>query len=118
MRGANWRDATRRTNLDYLNSHVYPTLEHVALKDVTKFQVADAAQPLAAEEYSYTVVYHVRDLIKAALAEAADQGCPGAKCRAQDRHSRDRGVRQAVLPVEMYAKLLAGLDGIRDRASS
>src|SRR5207249_8863232 len=23
MRGANWRDATRRTNLDYLNSHVY-----------------------------------------------------------------------------------------------
>ncbi len=31
MRGANWRDATRRTNLDYLTSHVYPTLEHVAL---------------------------------------------------------------------------------------
>jgi hypothetical protein len=36
MRGANWRDATRPTNLDYLNSHVYLTLEHVALKDVTK----------------------------------------------------------------------------------
>ena len=28
---------------------------------------------LPAEEYSYTVVYHVRDLIKAALAEAVDQ---------------------------------------------
>ena len=36
MRGANWRDATRRTNLDYLTSHVYPTLEHVPLKDITK----------------------------------------------------------------------------------
>jgi hypothetical protein len=39
MRGANWRDATRRTNLDYLTSHAYPTLEHVTLKDITKFQV-------------------------------------------------------------------------------
>ena len=28
---------------------------------------------LAAGEYSYTVVYHVRDLIKVALAEAVDQ---------------------------------------------
>lgn len=68
MRGANWRDATRRTNLDYLTSHVYPALEHVALKDVTKFQVQMLLNRLAAEEYSYTVVYHVRDLIKAALA--------------------------------------------------
>ncbi len=92
MRGASWRDATRRTNLDYLDSHVNPTLEHVALRDVSKFQVQMLLNRLATEEYSYAVVYHVRDLIKAALAEAVDQG---AKCRAQDRHSRDRGVRQA-----------------------
>ena len=38
------------------------------------------------------------------------------KFGAQDRHSRDRGVAKPVLPVKMYAKLLAGLDGIRDRA--
>jgi hypothetical protein len=60
MRGADWRAATRRTNLDYLYRHVYPTLDHVALNR------------LAAEESSYTVVYHLRDLIKAALAEAVD----------------------------------------------
>ena len=39
MRGANWRDATRRTNLDYLASHVNRTLKHVAFKDITKFQL-------------------------------------------------------------------------------
>jgi integrase len=75
MRGANWRDATRRTNLDYLTSHVYPTLEHVPLKDFTKFQVAR----------------------KTVIPEIEESEKP-------------------VLPVEMYAKLLAGLDGIRDRA--
>jgi Phage integrase, N-terminal SAM-like domain len=93
MRGANWREATRRTNLDYLTSHVYPTLEHVTLKDISKFQVQMLLNRLAAEQYSYTVVYHVRDLIKAALAEARGPGGPRAKCRSQDRHSRDRGVR-------------------------
>ena len=95
MRGATWRDATRRTNLDYLTSHVYPTLEHVPLKDITKFQVQMLLNRLAAEEYSYTVVYHVRDLIKAGLAEAVDQEVLEPKCRSQDRHSRDRGVRKA-----------------------
>src|SRR5215467_12196235 len=39
MRGANWREATRRTNNDYLQTHIYPRLEHVALKDISKFQV-------------------------------------------------------------------------------
>jgi hypothetical protein len=65
------RDAP--TNLDYLTNHVYPTLEHVALKDITKFQVQMLLNRLAAGEYSYTVVYHVRDLNKAGLAEAVDQ---------------------------------------------
>jgi hypothetical protein len=77
-RGANFQDAPRRaaprrTNLDYLNSHVYPTLEHVALRDISKFQVQMLLNRLAAKKYSYTVVYHVRDLSKAASAEAMDQ---------------------------------------------
>ena len=72
MRGANWRDATRRSNEDYLQSHIYPLLEYVALKDITKFQVQMLLNRLATEGYSYTV-YHVRDLIKAALAEAVDR---------------------------------------------
>ena len=50
------------------------------------------------------------------LGGGRGSGSPGAKCRAQDRHSRDRRIDKPVLPVEMYAKLLAGLDGIRDRA--
>jgi len=46
---------------------------------------------------------------------------PGAKCRALDRHFRDRrsltsGFFAGIhLPVEIYATLLASLDGIRDR---
>src|SRR6266436_3695147 len=116
MRGANWRDATRRTNLDYLASHVYPTLEHVALKDVSKFQVQMLLNRLAAEEYSYTVVYHVRDLIKAALAEALDQEVLERNVARKTTIPEIEESEKPVLPVEMYAKLLAGLDGIRDRA--
>ena len=116
MRGANWRDATRRTNLDYLTSHVYPTLEHVALKDVTEFQVQMLLNRLAAEEYSYTVVYHVRDLIKAALAEALDQEVLERNVARKTVIPEIEESDKPVLPVEMYAKLLAGLDGIRDRA--
>ena len=116
MRGANWRDATRRTNLDYLTSHVYPTLEHVTLKDITKFQVQMLLNRLAAEEYSYTVVYHVRDLIKAALAEALDQEVLDRNVARKTVIPEIEESEKPVLPVEMYAKLLAGLDGIRDRA--
>jgi integrase len=116
MRGANWRDATRRTNLDYLTSHVYPTLEHVPLKDITKFQVQMLLNRLAAEEYSYTVVYHVRDLIKAGLAEAVDQEVVERNVARKTVIPEIEESEKPVLPVEMYAKLLAGLDGIRDRA--
>jgi hypothetical protein len=116
MRGANWRDATRRTNLDYLASHVYPTFEHVPLKDITKFQVQMLLNRLAAEEYSYTVVYHVRDLIKAGLAEALDQEVLERNVARKTVIPEIEESEKPVLPVEMYAKLLAGLDGIRDRA--
>jgi len=107
MRRANWRDATRRTNLDYLTSHVYPTLEHVALKDVTKFQVQMLLNRLAAEEYSHTVVYHVRDLIKAALAEAVDQEILERNVARKTVIPEVEESDKPVLPVEMYAKLLA-----------
>jgi len=116
MRGANWRDATRRANLDYLNSHVYPTLEHVALRDISKFQVQMLLNRLAAEEYSYTVVYHVRDLIKAALAEAMDQEVLERNVARKTVIPEIEESDKPVLPVELYAKLPAGLDGIRDRA--
>ena len=116
MRGANWRDATRRTNLDYLTSHVYPAFEHVALKDITKFQVQMLLNRLAAEDYSYTVVYHVRDLVKAALAEALDQEVLERNVARKTVIPEIEESEKPVLPVEMYAKLLAGLDGIRDRA--
>jgi integrase len=116
MRGANWRDATRRTNLDYLTSHVYPTLEHVPLKDITKFQVQMLLNRLAAEEYSYTVVYHVRDLIKAGLAEALDQEVLERNVARKTVIPEIEESEKPVLPVEMYAKLLAGLECVRDRA--
>jgi integrase len=71
---------------------------------------------LAAEEYSYTVVYHVRDLIKAALAEAVDQEVLERNVARKTVIPEIEESDTPVLPVEMYAKLLAGLDGIRDRA--
>ncbi len=116
MRGANWRDATRKTNGDYLQRYIYPALEYVALKDITKFQVQMFLNRLAAEGYSYTVVYHVRDLIKAALAEAVDQDVleknVARKTVIPEIEERDK----PVLPVEWYGKLLAGLPSARDRA--
>jgi integrase-like protein len=116
MRGANWRDATRKTNRDYLQRHIYPALEYVALKDITKFQVQMFLNRLAVEGYSYTVMYHVRDLIKAALAEAVDQDVlernVARKTVIPEIEERDK----PVLPVEWYAKLLAGLPSARDRA--
>ncbi len=116
MRGANWRDATRKTNGDYLQRYIYPALEYVALKDITKFQVQMFLNRLAVEGYSYTVVYHVRDLIKAALAEAVDQDVlernVARKTVIPEIEERDK----PVLPVEWYAKLLAGLPSARDRA--
>jgi hypothetical protein len=57
----------------YLKKQIYPRLEYVALKDITKFQVQMLFNQLATAGYSYNVVYHVRDIIKAALGEAVDQ---------------------------------------------
>ncbi len=71
---------------------------------------------LAAGEYSYTVVYHVRDLIKVALAEAVDQEVLERNVARKTVIPEIEESEKPVLPVEMYAKLLAGLDGIRDRA--
>jgi integrase len=116
MRGANWREATRRTNDGYLKKQIYPRLEHVALKDISKFQLQMLLNQLAAEGYSYNVVYHVRDIIKAALAEALDQEVlernVARKTVIPEIEERDK----PILPVEWYAKLLAGLETSRDRA--
>jgi hypothetical protein len=73
LRGANWRPATRRSNDGYLKKQIYPRLEQVALRDISKFQLQMLFNQLATAGYSYNVVYHVRDIIKAALAEAVDQ---------------------------------------------
>ena len=81
----------------------------MALKDISKFQVQMLLNQLAAEGYSYNVVYHVRDIIKAALAEAVDQEVlernVARKTVIPEIEERDK----PVLPVEWYAKLLAGL---------
>lgn len=116
MRGANWRDATRETNNYYLDAHVYPSLERVALKDITKFQVQMLLNRLAAEGYSYTVVYHARDLIKAGLAEAVDQDVLERNVARKTVIPEIEESDKPVLPVQMYAKLRAGLERARDRA--
>ena len=116
MRAANWRAATRRTNEDYLKSHIYPVFEHVQLKDITKFNVQMFLNRMANDGYSYTVVYHARDLIKAGLAEAVDQEVMernvARKTVIPEIEERD----QHVLPIAMYCKLLARLTDVRDRA--
>jgi integrase len=113
--GSNWRDATWRSNQDYLQTHIYPLLEYVALKDITKFQVQMLLNRLAADGYSYTVVYHVRDLIKAALAEAVDQDVLEKNVTRETSIPEIEESEKPVLPVEMYSKLLAGLTEIRDQ---
>jgi integrase len=116
MRGANWRPATRRSNDGYLKKQIYPRLEHVPLKDISKFQVQMLFNQLAAAGYSYNVVYHVRDIIKAALAEAVDQDVLERNVARKTAIPEIEEREKPVLPVEWYAKLLAGLRTPRDRA--
>ena len=116
MRGANWRPATRRSNDGYLKKQIYPRIEHVALKDITKFQVQMLFNQLATAGYSYNVVYHVRDIIKAALAEAVDQEVLERNVARKTVIPEIEEREKPVLPVEWYAKLLAGLRTSRDRA--
>lgn len=113
---ANWRDATQRTNKDYLETHIYPLLEHVALKDISKFQVQMLLNRLASDGYSYTVVYHVRDLIKAALAEAVEQDVLQKNVARKTVVPEIEEHEKPVLPIEMYSKLLGDLRDARDRA--
>jgi len=116
MRGANWRPATRRSNDGYLKKQIYPRLEHVPLKDISKFQVQMLFNQLAAAGYSYNVVYHVRDIIKAALAEAVEQDVLERNVARKTVIPEIEEREKPVLPVEWYAKLLAGLRTSRDRA--
>ena len=95
MRGANWREATRRTNLDYPEQ---PRLSDPRTCRAQRRQQVSGAD--AAQQTGYG-----RMLIHGGLSRArSDQSCIGrgggpgcsrTKCRAQDRHSRDRGVGQA-----------------------
>jgi len=114
MRAANWRAATRRTNEDYLKCHICPAFEHVQLKDISKFNVQMLFNRMAKDGYSYTVAHHVRDLIKAGLAEAVDQAVMernvARKTVIPDIEECDK------LPIGMYCKLLARLTDVRDRA--
>lgn len=100
----------------YLELHIFPLLEHVALKDISKFQVQMLLNRLAAAGYSYTVVYHVRDLIKAALAEAVDQEVVEKNVARKTVIPEIEESDKPVLPVERYAQLLEGLKSNRDRA--
>ncbi len=70
----------------------------------------------AAEGYSYNVVYHVRDLIKAALAEGLDQDVLERNVARKTVIPEIAEREKPVLPVEWYARLLAGLETARDRA--
>ena len=42
------------------------------LKDIKNFHLQKVLNDLADQDYSYTVIYHVRDLVKAALGEAVE----------------------------------------------
>ena len=79
------------------------------LKDISKFQVQMLFNQLAAAGYSYNVVYHVRDIIKAALAEAVEQDVLERNMARKTVIPEIEEREKPVLPVEWYDKLLAGL---------
>jgi hypothetical protein len=110
MRGANWRPATRRSNgwlpekTDLSPARIRGAQRHHQVPG------ADAVQPeLATAGYSYNVVYHVRDIIKAALGEAVDQGVLERNVARKTVIPEIEEREKPALPVEWYAKLLAGL---------
>ncbi len=93
MRGANWREATRRSNGGYLKKQIYLVSSTWRSKRSATFQVQMLLNQLAADGYSYNVVYHVRDIIKAALAESLDQDILERR-GAENRDPGDRGARK------------------------
>jgi hypothetical protein len=113
MRGANWRDATRRTNLGCLTSHVSNTSPS---KTSLSFRCRCYSTGWLRKNTRTPFVYHVRDLIKAALAEALDQEVLERNVARKTVIPEIEESDKPVLPVDMYAKLPARLDGIRDRA--
>jgi integrase len=110
MRGANWRPATKRSNEHYLDKHVYPVFGEKPLASITKFDVQMHLNKLAGEQYSYTVVYHVRDLIKAALEEAVDQDLLGKNVARKTVIPEITENEKHVLPIEKYGQLLSAID--------
>src|SRR5271157_1452808 len=116
MRGANWRKATARTNQHYLDHHIYPALKHERLQAITKFNIQMLLNILAAQGYSYTVVYHVRDLIKAALSEAVEQDVIEKNVARKTYIPEIEARERHVLPERMYPRILSRLENPRDRA--
>ncbi len=116
MRGANWRKATARSNQQYLDYHIYPALQHERLQDITKFKIQMLLNKLAAQGYSYTVVYHVRDLIKAALSEAVEQDVIEKNVARKTYIPEIEARERHVLPETMYPRILSRLENPRDRA--
>ena len=112
----NWRKPTARSNQQYLDYHIYPALEHERLQDITKFKIQMLLNKLAARGYSYTVVYHVRDLIKAALSEAVEQDVIEKNVARKTYIPEIEARERHVLPESMYPRILSRLENPRDRA--
>jgi hypothetical protein len=116
LRGANWRPATRRSNGWLPEKTDLSPARISALKNITKFQVQMLFNQLATAGYSYNVVYHVRDIIKAALAEAVDQEVLERNVARKTVIPEIEEREKPALPVEWYAQLLAGLRTPGERA--
>jgi hypothetical protein len=106
MRGANWRDATARSNHDYLDRYIYPVFGHVALNDITKFSVQMLLNKMAKDGYSYWVVYHTRP-DQGRPGRGGRSGRAGKKCCSQNRSSGDRRARQTC-PTHRDVRAAAG----------
>jgi hypothetical protein len=108
--------AARRTNLDYLTTHVYPTLEYRPTQRHHQVSDPDATQPAGRRGILLHGCLPCVRSDQSGLAEAVDQEVLERNVARETVIPEIEESDKPVLPVEMYAKLLAGLDGIRDRA--
>ena len=114
MREPQWAPSTRETNLGNLNHHILPDLGSTPLAELEKFHCQVLLNDLAAGGFSFTVVDHVRTMLKAILEEAVDADLIGKNPARKLVNPETREPEKHVLP-KADAHLLLDSLPFRDR---
>ncbi len=114
LRSAGWRQSTRATNLNNLETHILPALGETPLAEVDKFKCQIFLNTLAGKDYSFSVVDHCRIMISAILEEAVDADLIQKNPARRLVNPETKEPHKPVLPKDKARELLTALP-LRDQ---